>query len=312
MSTRSRTELEDLYLPYKPKRRTKATIAKERGLEPLAELIWAQDRGLAGTREALAAAYVDVAKEVPSVEAAWQGARDIIAERVASDVDVRQALREIALERTFSLYFTHFALWLALLLPVVATGSVIFLAVRTAITGTLGPGAAAETVQGSMAAAWTAVLVWGLAGIGGGQICTLLVLDRRAHPGVNMVLLAVLRRHDAAAVSQLDAFEAYLADPAQADSPLGRWTQATLTDPVKPVDAMAAVRRRFPHALTLDWRPEGGAGDDGRSYAERTRARSDAEVAAAFVEHVRSTPTDGERQVLQQALEVARRSEDAA
>ena len=45
-----------------------------------------------------------------------------------------------------------------------------------------------------MAAAWTAVLVWGLAGVGGGQICALLVLDRRAHPGVNMVLLAVLRR----------------------------------------------------------------------------------------------------------------------
>ena len=45
-----------------------------------------------------------------------------------------------------------------------------------------------------MAAAWTAALVWGLAGVGGGQICALLVLDRRAHPGVNMVLLAVLRR----------------------------------------------------------------------------------------------------------------------
>jgi hypothetical protein len=106
----------------------------------------------------------------------------------------QRSLREVALERTFSLYFTHFALWLALLLPVIATGSVIFLAVRSAVTGTLGPDAAAETVQGSMAAAWTAVLVWGLAGIGGGQICALLVLDRRAHPGVNMVLLAVLRR----------------------------------------------------------------------------------------------------------------------
>jgi hypothetical protein len=106
----------------------------------------------------------------------------------------QRSLREIALERTFSLYVTHFALWLALLLPVIATGAVIFLAVRTAIVGTLGPGTLRETLQAAMAAPWTAALVWGLAGIGGGQICALLVLDRRAQPGVNMVLLAVLRR----------------------------------------------------------------------------------------------------------------------
>jgi hypothetical protein len=106
----------------------------------------------------------------------------------------QRSLREVALERTFSLYFNHFALWLALLLPVAATGSLIFLAVRSAIAGTLGPDAAPEIVQGAMAAAWTAAVVWGLAGLGGGQICALLVLDRRAHPGVNMVLLAVLRR----------------------------------------------------------------------------------------------------------------------
>ena len=106
----------------------------------------------------------------------------------------QRSLREIALERTFSLYFSHFALFLALLLPVVATGAVIFLAVRTAIIGTIGPGADPETLQASMAGPWTAVIVWALAGIGGGQICALLVLDRRAHPGVNMVLLAVLRR----------------------------------------------------------------------------------------------------------------------
>jgi len=73
-----------------------------------------------------------------------------------------RSLREIALERTFSLYFTHFALWLTLLLPVIATGGVIFLAVRTAILGTLGPGTLPETVQAGMAAPWTAVLVWAL------------------------------------------------------------------------------------------------------------------------------------------------------
>ena len=81
----------------------------------------------------------------------------------------QRSLREVALERTFSLYVAHFALWLALLLPVVATGSVIFLAVRSAITGTLGPDATAEIGQASIAAAWTAALVWGLAGVGGEQ-----------------------------------------------------------------------------------------------------------------------------------------------
>src|SRR6186713_3468375 len=76
-----------------------------------------------------------------------------------------RSLREVALERTFSLYVTHFALWLALLLPVIATGSVIFLAVRSAITGTLGPDALPETLKASMAAPWTALLVWALAGV---------------------------------------------------------------------------------------------------------------------------------------------------
>ena len=107
---------------------------------------------------------------------------------------VHRSLREIALERTFSLYFTHFALFLALLLPVIATGAVVFLAVRSAILGTIGPGAHAATLRAAMALPWTAAIVWALAGIGGGQICALLVLDRRARPGVNMVLLAVLRR----------------------------------------------------------------------------------------------------------------------
>jgi hypothetical protein len=103
-------------------------------------------------------------------------------------------LREVALERTFTLYFSHFALWLALLLPVIATGALIFLAIRSAMLGSLGPGAPPELVRASMAAAWSAVAVWGLAGAGGGQVCALLVMDRRAHPGVNAVLLAVLRR----------------------------------------------------------------------------------------------------------------------
>ncbi|RYZ07715.1 MAG: RNA-binding transcriptional accessory protein [Myxococcales bacterium] len=89
----TKAELEDLYLPYKPKRRTRAVIAKERGLEPLADLLWAQQdpRGPAGS----AAAFVDAAKEVPDVAAALAGARDIVAERIAEDAEVRRATREV-------------------------------------------------------------------------------------------------------------------------------------------------------------------------------------------------------------------------
>jgi uncharacterized protein len=95
-STLSKTELEDLYLPFKPKRRTRATIARERGLLPLAERILLQaEREPA--REALAAPYVSVEKEVPDVEAAFAGARDIVAELITERATVRAALRENAL-----------------------------------------------------------------------------------------------------------------------------------------------------------------------------------------------------------------------
>ncbi|GLC27680.1 Tex family protein [Roseisolibacter agri] len=89
----SKQGLEDLYLPYKPKRRTRAMIARERGLEPLAELLWAGDADDAAV-EAAAAGYVDAAKEVPAVADALQGARDILAERVAEDAVLRGAVRE--------------------------------------------------------------------------------------------------------------------------------------------------------------------------------------------------------------------------
>src|SRR6478752_3972552 len=88
LSAATKAELEDLYLPFKPKRRTRAVIAKERGLEPLAELLWAQADGQ--QPEALAAGFVDAAKEVPDAAAALAGARDIVAERVAEDADVRR------------------------------------------------------------------------------------------------------------------------------------------------------------------------------------------------------------------------------
>ncbi|MEN9508907.1 MAG: hypothetical protein RLZZ621_1470 [Gemmatimonadota bacterium] len=91
--------LEDLYLPYKPKRRTRAMIARERGLGPLAELLW---EGALSDADALAKAAEFVLpevdgkpSEVPSAEAALQGARDILAEQVAEDAVVRGWVREV-------------------------------------------------------------------------------------------------------------------------------------------------------------------------------------------------------------------------
>jgi uncharacterized protein len=84
--------LEDIYQPYKPKKRTRATIAKEAGLEPLADALFAQD---VADPAALAAAYVDEAKGVKSAEDALAGARDILAERFSDDPAARAKAREI-------------------------------------------------------------------------------------------------------------------------------------------------------------------------------------------------------------------------
>jgi uncharacterized protein len=89
------TALEDLYAPYKPKRRTRAMIAREKGLEPLAELILKQPRGNRSP-EAIAEAYIN--DQVGSVEEALQGARDIVAETISDNASVRQAVREKALK----------------------------------------------------------------------------------------------------------------------------------------------------------------------------------------------------------------------
>ncbi|MEW9124018.1 MAG: Tex family protein [Thermotaleaceae bacterium] len=92
------TEIEDLYRPYRPKRRTRATIAKEKGLEPLAELLWAQDM-FTGKIEDLAAAYLNEEKEVHTIEDALQGAMDIVAERISDDGDYRKKLRRITYQK---------------------------------------------------------------------------------------------------------------------------------------------------------------------------------------------------------------------
>ena len=84
--------LEDVYLPYRPKRRTRATIARERGLEPLAEVLLAQGEG---DPAAAGAAYIDAEKGVACVEDALAGARDIIAEGVAQDETARGHMRDL-------------------------------------------------------------------------------------------------------------------------------------------------------------------------------------------------------------------------
>ena len=93
-------EVEDLYRPYKQKRRTRATMAKEKGLEPLADLLFAQAMDGPVPEEA-AAGYVDPEKGVETVEEALQGANDIIAERISDDADIRKLLRELVWKKGY-------------------------------------------------------------------------------------------------------------------------------------------------------------------------------------------------------------------
>jgi len=91
-------ELEDLYRPYKQKRRTRATIAKEKGLEPLALALFGQSRNLPDLRE-LAETYIDAEKGVATAEDALAGASDIIAEMVSDSADIRRRLRELFMNK---------------------------------------------------------------------------------------------------------------------------------------------------------------------------------------------------------------------
>ncbi len=95
-TTLDKSELEDLYLPYKPKRRTKATIAREKGLEPLALYLWAQQR-TAQSLEDLATTFVNSENGVNTVDEALEGARHIVAEMISEDADLRKALRQMML-----------------------------------------------------------------------------------------------------------------------------------------------------------------------------------------------------------------------
>lgn len=91
------TEVEDVYRPYKQKKKTRASVAVERGLEPLADIIFAQEMKECDLT-ALASEYIDEEKGVASAEDAINGAKDIIAERVSDDAEIRKALREFIME----------------------------------------------------------------------------------------------------------------------------------------------------------------------------------------------------------------------
>ena len=93
-------EVEDLYRPYKQKRRTRATVAREKGLEPLAELLFAQAADGPAPEEA-AGAFIDPEKGVETAEDALQGASDIIAERISDDADIRKRLRELVWKKGY-------------------------------------------------------------------------------------------------------------------------------------------------------------------------------------------------------------------
>ena len=97
------TKLEDLYLPFRPKKRTRATIAREKGLEPLAELIWAQEAAAdpaAAAQEYVGREYVaddgrNQQAQIASADEALAGARDILAERISDDAAAREKLRAL-------------------------------------------------------------------------------------------------------------------------------------------------------------------------------------------------------------------------
>jgi uncharacterized protein len=96
-ATLDKNELEDLYLPFKPKRRTKATIAREKGLEPLAQYLWAQQNS-AEPLDSLAVSFVNAELGVPTVEEALEGARHIVAEWISEDAGLRKALRQLVFD----------------------------------------------------------------------------------------------------------------------------------------------------------------------------------------------------------------------
>jgi uncharacterized protein len=98
LDAKALVELEDIYLPYRPKRRTRATIAREKGLEPLAQQLF--EAQASGDPDALAQAFINAEKEVHNVEEALAGAKDIIAEWVNEDKQAREKVRDLFLNKS--------------------------------------------------------------------------------------------------------------------------------------------------------------------------------------------------------------------
>src|SRR6188768_2167593 len=92
VSAETLAELEDIYLPYKQKRKTRASVAKEKGLEPLAQKVFEQEKF---SLDELAKTFIDTEKGVATLEEALDGARDIIAEWVSENPETRKNIREI-------------------------------------------------------------------------------------------------------------------------------------------------------------------------------------------------------------------------
>lgn len=95
LSADSLKRLDDLYLPFRPKRRSRAQMARERGLEPLADLIWNAGESRVGSLDQLACPYVDPVQDLPDAEAVLKGVADILAERISEHPQVREAMRQI-------------------------------------------------------------------------------------------------------------------------------------------------------------------------------------------------------------------------
>ena len=92
------TEVEDIYRPFRPHRKTRASVAREKGLEPLAELLMAQEPSYSPSIDEQAATFIDEEKGVASIEEALQGARDIIAEDISDNAEYRKEIRALTFE----------------------------------------------------------------------------------------------------------------------------------------------------------------------------------------------------------------------
>ncbi|MBQ1976815.1 MAG: RNA-binding transcriptional accessory protein, partial [Clostridia bacterium] len=92
------TEIDDIYRPFRPKRKTRASVARERGLEPLAALLMAQEESYTPSLEEMAEQYIDEEKGVPDGKSALAGACDIIAEDISDDADYRREIRTLTME----------------------------------------------------------------------------------------------------------------------------------------------------------------------------------------------------------------------